>query len=404
MRASESSLRHSRKNRAAAILVTGATGFLGSHLVHEFRKRGYRTLLLVRGSQDMSGRERVARLQEWFGSGPGSLPRPEVFEGSMAESRLGLSAADYGYLADQVDEIVHAAADTRLHPRQASAVEAANVNSLENLLALARSGKCSFLHYVSTAYVAGRVQGRCLEEFSDPADFFNPYERSKHRAERLCLQACRDAGLRLNLYRPSIVYGDYRSGRSLRFNALYYPVKAIHFLKNLYLKDIREKGGRKAEEMGVELRADGRLRFPLRLCLRQGSRLNLIPVDYFTQGFMAIFEQALAGNGEIFHLVSDRPSPPEEIADYVGRFMNLEGIETVAAEAFAGKPKNALETLFDNFLDIYWPYIFDPREFASDRAAAILSACGVRCPPFDYPAFSRSMSYALEVDWGRKLF
>jgi nucleoside-diphosphate-sugar epimerase len=403
MRASESSLREARKNRTATVLVTGATGFLGGHLAHEFLKRGYRTLLLVRGDPSGSAGERVARLMSWFGRGPAELPRPEIFAGSIEKTRLGLNAEDYGRLVDQVDEIVHAAADTRLHQREKADVEAANVHSLENLFALARSGKSSFLHYVSTAYVAGKVLGRCPEDFSAPADFHNAYERSKHSAERLCLEACRGAGLRLNIYRPSIVYGDHRSGRSLRFNALYYPVKTIHFLKNLYLQDIREKGGKKAREMGVELRADGRLFLPLRIGRRQGS-LNLIPIDYFTQGFMALFEEALGGDGDIFHLVSSRPSHTRDIVAYVKRFMNLDGIETVAPEAFEKKPRNALEILFDNFLEIYWPYMFDPREFAHERASGILSGRGIHCPPLDYPAFCRAISYALEVDWGKKLF
>jgi nucleoside-diphosphate-sugar epimerase len=403
MRASASSLQKKRKNRDSTVLITGATGFLGSHLAHEFLKRGYRTILLVRGSQDGNGSERIARLMAWFGRGSAERPHPEIFEGSIENSRLGLNERDYSYLTDQVDEIVHAAADTRLHQRDKIEVEAANVHSLENLFALARSGKSSFFHYVSTAYVAGKVQGRCREEFSEPAGFHNAYERSKHRAEKLCLEACRDAGLRLNVYRPSIVYGDYCSGRSLRFNALYYPVKTIHFLKNLYLQDIREKGGKKAQEMGVELRADGRLFFPLRIGLRQGSRLNLIPIDYFTRAFMTLFEEAPEGEGDIFHLVSAQPSHPGDIIAYINRFMNLDGIETVIPEAFEKRPKNTLEILFDNFLDIYWPYIFDPREFVQDRASAVLSGRGILCPPFDYPAFCRSMTYALEVDWGKKL-
>jgi hypothetical protein len=66
--------------------------------------------------------------------------------------------------------------------------------------------------------------------------------------------------------------------------------------------------------------------------------------------------------------------------------------------------RNALEILFDNFLEIYWPHIFDSREFCHDRADAILSGGSVWCPPFDYPAFYRAMTYAHEVEWGKKLY
>jgi nucleoside-diphosphate-sugar epimerase len=404
MRASRESLLKKRNSRSSTVLITGATGFLGSHLAIEFLKRGYPTILLARGDQTRTGAERIAKLMAWFGHCPNEFPQLKIFQGTIEKAQLGLNDEDYGYLLSQVDEIIHAAASTHLHQREKTEVEAANVHSLENLFTLARSGKASFFHYISTAYVAGKVQGLCEERFGDPLDFHNAYERSKHRAEKLCREACQGAGIRLNIYRPSIVYGDYRTGRSIRFNALYYPIKTLHFLKKLYLEDIQEKRGEKAKEIAVKLNADGSLFFPLRIGIRQGSLLNLIPIDYFTRAFVAIFEEALDGQADIFHLVNARPSHAQDIIAYVNKFMNLEGMEIVAIDAFEKKPKNALELLFDNFLEIYWPYIFDPREFSQDHVSAILSKRGIVCPPFDYQAFCRSMSYALKVDWGKKLF
>jgi len=53
------------------------------------------------------------------------------------------------------------------------------------------------------------------------------------------------------------VYGDSRNGRTTRFDAVYYPVKTILFLRDLYEKDISERGGRKARETGVRIDEKG---------------------------------------------------------------------------------------------------------------------------------------------------
>ncbi len=46
----------------------------------------------------------------------------------------------------------------------------------------------------------------------------------------------------------------------------------------------------------------------------------------------------------------------------------------------------------------------DRRVFECARTQAVLEKRGVRCPAFDEAMFSRCMRYALEVDWGTRLF
>ncbi len=67
--------------------------------------------------------------------------------------------------------------------------------------------------------------GICPETLTDTRSFFNVYEETKHLAEMAAADCCSREGIRLNIFRPSIVYGHSRTGKTLRFNALYYPVK-----------------------------------------------------------------------------------------------------------------------------------------------------------------------------------
>jgi len=156
------------------------------------------------------------------------------------------------------------------------------VNGLDHILDLAEHSGCRRLHLVSTAYVAGLTSGFCPEELVHPSAFTNVYEETKCRAEWLAVERCRKAGIPLTIYRPSIVYGHSDTGRSLLFNALYYPVRTALFLKELYERDIHERGGQKAAVMGVRLDGDGWVFMPIRIRVDEESGLNVIPVDFLS--------------------------------------------------------------------------------------------------------------------------
>ncbi len=187
------------------------------------------------------------------------------------------------------------------------------------------AGQCSFFHYVSTAYAAGRKTGVCREELVENKEFTNYYEETKCRAEWMVSERCGQEGIRLSIYRPSIVYGNSETGRSIKFNAVYYPIKMLLFLKNLYEADIREQGGRRAGEMGVKLTDEGGLYLPIRVPVAENGGLNLIPVNYFTEAFVALMEECLEGG--IFHIVNPRLTRIEDLIDYMQKLFRIEGLE-----------------------------------------------------------------------------
>jgi nucleoside-diphosphate-sugar epimerase len=344
---------------------------------------------------------RVGQVLDWFGLGIAEQARLEVVEGSLEKPDLGLDRERYDALARKADEIIHCAASTSFSERKRPEAEAANVEGARNVLALATRGACAFFHHVSTAYVAGDRSGECAEEFVETTRFLNVYEETKHRTERLALDACRDAGIRLNIYRPSIIHGDSKTGRSLRFNGLYYPLKSLIFLRDLYDRDLRENNGEKARAMGVTRGKNSCLHMPIRIEKSGDGSLNLIPVDHFVQAFAAIMEDCL--EGDIFHIVSGRPKGIEDLIEFSGQYFGVEGIRTADPDEFGRKPRSGLESLFGGFISLYLPYMNDRRTFVNGKAAAILQKRSISCPDFDYQTLSRCMSYAVSVDWGKKL-
>jgi nucleoside-diphosphate-sugar epimerase len=395
MRIETGPLREKRAARSSSILVTGGAGFLGSHIAAALLRSGFKVVSLIRSQKGLSAGARIARLLDWFGLEEGFRRNLQIVEGDIGDPVSSAGALD------GIDEIVHCASSTAFAERKRAEVEAANIDGLRNILDLAVRSGCGFFHHVSTAYVAGRRTGPCPEDWVEEGPFTNVYEETKARGEIMARDVCRREGIRLNVYRPTIVYGDSRTGRTLRFNALYFPVKATVYLRDIYLSDIRERGGRKASALGIRLAADGTLTLPIRIEVVRGGGIDLVPIDHCVRAFMAIMEDGLAGG--IYHIAGPRPTTIEDLVAFGKRRFRLEGIETCGPEGFAGRPKNALEVLYDSYLEIYRPYMQDRRSFDAANAAPLLEKRGLVCPVFDYAMFSRCMDYAVETDWGSKL-
>jgi nucleoside-diphosphate-sugar epimerase len=401
-RISRRDLERKRRDRASRIFLTGATGFLGSHLAAGLIGRGYTITVLARPGKAGSAAARMIRLLDWFGVPGEERRRLTVVEGDIGVEGFGADPSSLLNILRNTDEIVHCASSTSFAERKSDEVRSVNLDGLDRVLEFAAASRAGHFHHVGTAYAAGKVSGRVMEEPVSSREFHNVYEETKARGEALAADACRASGIGLTVIRPSVVYGDSRTGRSLLFNAVYYPVRTALMLRDIYEKDIREHGGRRAERMGVRIGPDGAVRLPLRIEVVRGGGISLIPVDYFAEAFMAVMEDAPGGG--IFHLANARLTTVEEIIDFSSRLFRLSGIRAADGAEFLETPRSPLEALYDHYLEVYGPYMRDVRVFDTSRSDAVLAPKGIVCPRFDYAVFERCMSYAVEVDWGARLF
>ena len=381
-----------------SFVLTGATGFLGSHLMASLLRRGDRVLVLGRACARTSLAARIAGILEWFGL-ENSGARVESAEADLLQPGLGLAPARYAELCSRGSQIVHLASDTRFSRANLGQSLDANVRSLKAILDFARQSQAPFFHYVSTAYVIGADSSPCLEEPVLAGSFANIYEETKAQAEAEVAARCGASGGAFTILRPSIVYGDAQTGRSNSFTALYHHVKALYLIRGIYLNDIRLHGGEKSRACGIHLDRAGTLHLPLRIFLSRRGYVNLIPIDYFVAAALEVIEHAQPGR--IYHLTSANPSTMEELALYCEAFLKLKGIEIVYGEPPRGFRPNPPEALFSKLIEPYRPYLCDTRRF--DRRNLDCAAPGRCPPPLSYEIFQRCMEYAVGVNWGAAL-
>jgi dihydroflavonol-4-reductase len=169
-------------------LVTGATGFLGSHVARLLVQRGDAVRLLVRPSSS-------GRLLE-------GLPAEHV-AGDLRDAE-SLRAAVAG-----VDTVYHVAADYRLWARDPREIYESNVLGTKNLLEAARrAGVARFVYTSTVATVAVTRNGALPDEATATslAEMVGEYKRSKWLAEREALRAA-DAGLAVVIVNPTTPIG-----------------------------------------------------------------------------------------------------------------------------------------------------------------------------------------------------
>jgi nucleoside-diphosphate-sugar epimerase len=277
---------------------------------------------------------------------------------------------------------------------------AANIGNLKGILDFSKNARVGSFHYISTAYVAGTGITYCKEILSTAKTFTNVYEESKAAAENIISGFCQKNSITLSIIRPSIVYGDSQNGRSLKFNALYFPIRSAHSIRDIYLNDLNNNGGIKAAKNGVYIDKDGYLFLPLKIYLPGEGDLNIIPVDYFVNATMKIIENC-SGSG-IYHLTCNTPTTMKIVAEYYQQLMKVKGVEIIYGQQPENLIRNPAEELFDRFIEPYRPYLSDNRVF--DRTNSSLATDNLNPPEFTYKIFKTCMEYAIAVNWGASIF
>ncbi|MFI0722933.1 thioester reductase domain-containing protein [Streptomyces sp. NPDC021224] len=198
------------------ILLTGATGFLGSHLLLDLLRRGDADVVcLVRAEDDAAAERRLGEALVSFGQPWSGEVRRRVraFAADLRQPRLGLSQERWDRLAHEVDSVVNVAAAVDFL-RGYPSLRQTNVIGPLHLAELAMAVRSKPLHHISSVAVFNEVGIATMGE-DDPVAhvdrLFAGYDKSKWAAEA-ALRRAREHGLTATFMRPGAIGGHTRTG------------------------------------------------------------------------------------------------------------------------------------------------------------------------------------------------
>jgi short-subunit dehydrogenase len=341
--------------------VTGATGFIGRHLVEQLLKREGPIHVLVREGSRARLEELVAR---W-----GARDRIVPVIGDLTAPLLGLSDEDMSRLGG-VDHFFHLAAVYDMSA-DAETNRRANIDGTRNAVELANAIAAKRFHHVSSIAVAGLHRGVFREDhFDEGQELSNPYSKTKFESEKLVREHLR---VPWRVYRPAIVVGHSETGEMDKIDGPYYFFKVIQKLRSVLPPWM--------PVIGIE-----------------GGAINVVPVDFVARAMDHIAHQD-GLDGRAFHLTDPKPKSAGQVLNTFARAAHApEFAMRLDRKVLNVVPKQGRKMLAelppvrritDQLLgDMGIPretlsYIDFPTDFDSRDAQAALEGTGITVPSLD---------------------
>ncbi|MCX4725054.1 non-ribosomal peptide synthetase [Streptomyces sp. NBC_01306] len=214
------------------VLLTGATGFLGSFLLRGLLDRSddIHVSCLVRADDEAGARQRLCDALAGYGLRFDDLgERVTALPGDLERPLLGLTPQTFDVLAEQVDAVVHNGARVNLMDPY-ERLKAANVGGTHEVYRLAARRRVVPVHYVSTISTLVPQPGGpdvLPEDWQTPASELgnSGYVRTKWVAEQMAQEALR-RGIPTSVYRPGRIAGHSRTGAVGPQDAFWHYVRA----------------------------------------------------------------------------------------------------------------------------------------------------------------------------------
>ncbi|MDH4069361.1 MAG: SDR family oxidoreductase [Ignavibacteria bacterium] len=367
--------------------ITGGTGLVGTNLIPRLL-RAYpdsTITLMVRGDGQDAVDFRVRAIADRL-AGEEQMPdihkRLSGIPGDVSLDHCGLSQNQRQEIIRRTTHIIHGAATIRFdHPIEEA--RAINCGGTRRLLAIARicseRGTLERFVYIGTSSVSGQRGGAIFEnELEMGQRFFNTYEQSKMESERIV----RDQFDRIpcTIFRPSIIIGDSRTGRTSSFNVIYIPLRLV--------------------QKGMLTFVPG----------KPETTLDLVPIDWVDDAMVHIMRQPGSVSG-VYHITAgpERAAPLGEVVrgavDYFDKHTPLNRkrtIEFISRDEFEKRRAGmrGREEALMGQLDTLLPYVSVDRLFDSRNADALLSGSGIEFPRYGSYA-ERILGYCVASNWGR---
>ncbi|WHX24820.1 SDR family oxidoreductase [Virgibacillus halodenitrificans] len=265
--------------------VTGFPGFIAGNLINQLIKDYKPSIdkisLLVLPNQEKKALQEISyfclenRIEE---------SSFEVIVGDITKEDLGINFDKNNELQWKITHIFHLAAIYDLAVEKDLAFQV-NVKGTENVTKWAHTIKALQRYvYFSTAYVSGKREGRIFEkELMEGQAFKNYYEQTKYDAE-VMVENEKEV-LPITIIRPGIVRGHSETGKTIKFDGIYFMLNLLDHLR--FSPTIPYIGHGDAEG-------------------------NFVPVDYVLKA-TSYLSLATIGTGKTYHLTDPKPYTMREL-------------------------------------------------------------------------------------------
>lgn len=319
------------------ILLAGATGYLGIHILADFLDNDSGTAYcLVRGKSQEDAENRLAELLKfYFGNKYINCDRIKVICADLRNNMFGISQDKYEFLLNKVQTVINCAASVKHYGSYKYFYEA-NVETTKQLIEFCEKSEAKLIH-ISTISVSGNsfadeFTGYISEKelhfyesslyIGQPLD--NVYSHSKFEAEKAVLDAMTN-GLKANIMRMGQLTNRISDGqfqKNYESNAFFKRIKAIL-------------------ELGVA---------PEYL---SGSYAEFTPIDEASNAVMTIARH-FSTEQTVFHINSTKVVYMDKLLEYFNALgFNLQAVDgkefTEALRATA--KQSGLEHIFETFIN-----------------------------------------------------
>jgi len=363
------------------IILTGATGVLGSHIMYEIlelfineKTKNAKLYLIARNKGKNSALDRINELLS-------SSYTPKILkEKGLSELHQYITIIDTDLAA--IDDrftkeiqgayFIHSAGYVNLSTdeEQKEKIFAENAQITESLFEIFHPFIKKFI-YIGTAFSSGIRKGLIGNDFHN-LDFTpehrNAYEDAKFHSENFISQKCKAFGLPFQILRPSVIGGKMLGNENnyfiSKYMVFYLLAKFFHFTAQ-----------RKGEQENV------------RFIINEETGLNIIPVDYVAKVIVSTFqrddiEQLNIVNDKSFNIVKGLQLIMKEVG-----YTNF----SLMQNTIDFKYKNTIEKLYYESIGKHLkPYFTtDANEYDTTLLNSILEI-----PKLDQEAFTNMIRYA----------
>lgn len=304
------------------ILLIGATGFLGAHLLEELLNTTDKKIYcIVRKTKEKTSEHRLKnRIEYYFNSKLDKYigNRIQIIEGDFTTNKLGLKDKEYNELLQNIQTIINTAAVVK-HIGEYNYFKKNNIDSVKYLIDICRENKNIRLVHISTLSVAGDpAENQEIFNYTEKDLYINQsieenvYVKTKFKAEQLLAEAIEE-GLNISVFRLGNISWRSNDGKfqineedNLFFNILKFFI------------DIKE----------------------LPECIKN-IKMNISPVDYCAKSIISILNK---DDINMYHIYNFNEFTLEQIAIMLNelghniKFIDNKEFEQIAEEKVSSNP------------------------------------------------------------------